>query len=191
MVVRMIVLAELRLHQLQNYKMKKKHVLFLLLLTTTMMVLSSCKKTAQQQPLIIEPPVIQPVTFAVIGKDGKPLVQAKTDVITLTYVNKGTGKQENVNSLIYQVPEGVINESLENYNGLLISGDLRAHVISGQNPGGEFEFAVNGKKIGTIFYECDLSQNANFKTKAFKFDGETVVANESGGFLPVYVIKLK
>lgn len=191
MVVRMIVLTESGLYQLQNYKMKIKHVLFLLLLSTTISVLSSCMKTEQEPTIIVDPPSIQLVTFTAIGKDGKPLVQSKTDIISLTYINKISGKAVNVSSNVYQVPEESITEPLKKYNGIFIGSDLRQHAISGQSPGNEFEFAVNGKKIGTIYYECDLSPGANFKTKSFKFNGESIEADEFKEFPPIHVIKIK
>lgn len=171
--------------------MKKNYVLFLLLLTTTMSLLSSCMKTEQEPTIIVDPPSIQLVAFTAIGKDGKPLLQSKTDVISLTYINKVSGKEVNVSSNVYQVPEESITGPLKKYNGIFIGSDLRQHAISGQNPGNEFGFAVNGKKIGTIFYECDLSQGANLKTKSFKFNGEAVVADEFKEFPSIYVIKLK
>lgn len=171
--------------------MKRKSVLFLLLLTTTITLFSSCMKTEQEPTIIVDPPPIQLVAFTAIGKDGKPLVQSKTDVISLTYINKINGKAVNVSSNVYQVPDESITEPLKKYNGIFIGSDLRQHAISGQSQGNEFEFAVNGKKIGTIFYECDLSQGANFKTKSFKFNGESVEANEFKEFPTIYVIKVK
>lgn len=156
-----------------------------------MSLLSSCMKTEQEPLPIIEPPAIQIVAFTVVGKDDKQLIQSKTDVVSLTYVSKVSGKEVNVPNSVYQVPEGPLTEPLKKYNGIFIGSDLRQHAISSQNTESELEFAVNGKKIGIISYECDLTQGANLKTKSFKFNGESIVADEYKEMPPLYVIKLK
>ncbi|MBB5638038.1 hypothetical protein HDF26_001408 [Pedobacter cryoconitis] len=166
--------------------MKKKHTLLLLSLIT---LFGACKKTEDlEPPIIIDPYFIKNVNFVVIGSDDKPVMPSKKEDIVITINNQKDSEYRMVYSDLMKIPE---IEALKKYGGSVISANIRPYVIYGPKPIHEFDLAMNGKKLGIIYFDCDNREETDYRTKSFKFNGVNVETDKIDGFPDLYLIRLK
>ncbi|QNK64319.1 hypothetical protein H7F33_07490 [Pedobacter sp. PAMC26386] len=170
--------------------MKRNYWLFsILLIIVAATLFTSCKKDIEEPITIVDPYFIPVVTLAILDNEGKPILKSKDDIVSITFIDKKDGKRQPVATDVWTL-SGNTPEQNKKYNGLIVNSNMRIHVLFGPNPVNEFELAVNGKKLGGIFFDCDKSQETGHKVTSFKFNDQPV-ESEKLEYTTLYLIKLK
>jgi len=124
--------------------MKTFSITFLSLL----LIVSACKK--QQTKQLTTP---APLSFEIIGKDGKSMVTSKKDSVAITYSENGSHKSFNLTIEKLEVSATDTTTSSK-YNGLYITDNAFMSDLSSQSPPVRtFNFYLNGTDLGTIYVD--------------------------------------
>jgi hypothetical protein len=116
------------------------------LFISMLIVLTSCSKHNGHDILPL------PVSFEIIGKDGKSMVTSVKDSISVSYTENGVLKNYRL-TVTKLRSSGSDTGALAKYNGLYITDNAVMTDLSIQaNPVQDFAISLNGVKVGDIHF---------------------------------------
>ncbi len=151
------------------------------------MAISACNKPGYHDI----PP--EPIFFELVGQNGKSLVSSKNDVVSISYTDNGVTKTFNAG--IYQLNASVSDTSAsKNYNGLYImdhAGMADVELGPEPNPAHNFNLALNGVNLGTIYldYWPFVDAYPKLSTPALTFNGIQAYEDRNAGNFVVQVFQ--
>jgi hypothetical protein len=143
------------------------------------LLICSCTK-----PGVVEKTALPGVAFQILNKKGEAMVTSHTDTVIISYTSGGSTQVFREPVIGLNLP-ATYPEEIEKYHSVMASDQYSMTELSvrAQNPVHTFNLSLNGKTLGTIYFDYNAYMNAlnQASSPAFTFNGVPITADVTGG----------